>query len=174
MNLNVWIIIFLFVSFRIVHDRNLIWLGVKFNLSVTDGTRQSVAYAFDHHKFDFTLASAWLEKNAKLSIPYKPQKIERPLILRFKSHTPFVNASIDYLHNLTKKCDKLSFNVSIMVNMRHLLQNKQQYGNFLNLTTFTFPDNGRIYATLCVYDKTWYVRFEKYQNTLNYILNRVK
>ena len=244
MNLNVWIIIFLFVSFHIafhiVYDRNLIYSWMKFNLSVTDGTRQSVAYVFDHHKFDLALASAWLEKNAKLSIPHKPQKIKRPLILRFKSHTPFVNASIDYLHNLTKKSDKLSFNVSIMVGMRHLLQNKHQYGNFLNLATFTFhkqrslyenanqlkkcisdckknglqnnlqfcynlltydiminswsfknskldivhsletppqslsPDNGRIHACLCVYDKTWYVRYEKYENTLNHILYRIK
>ena len=145
MNLNVWIILFLFVSFQIVNDQDLPWLGVKYQLAVTDGTRQSVHYVFDHHKFDCTLASAWLEKNAKLSIPHKPQKIERPLILRFKSYTPFVNASIDYLHNISKKCDKLSLNVTILVNMRHSLQNKHQYGNFFNCISFTFHKQRSLY-----------------------------
>ena len=66
--------------------------------------------------------------------------IERPLIFRFKSYTPFVNASIDHLHNITRKCDKLSFKVGIIVSMRHILEleNKHQYGNFINVATFTF------------------------------------
>lgn len=144
--MNVWIICFLFLFFNIVYNNNLFWhLSPPFRVAVTDGTRQSVTYTFDHKYFDFALASHWLENHAKLLIPHKPYEIERPLILRFKSYTPFVNASIDYLHNISKDWDKLSFNVCIIVSMRHILQNKHQYGNYFNFPTFTFHKQRSLY-----------------------------
>lgn len=131
---------------QLIDNQNIFFKIVTgtYNVKISNGTRNSIVYNFNHYSYDFPRAINWLKANGTLTQPANPL-----VILRSLPHvhcgsgkfSPFVKAAMSYL----SMCRfKRPARVGIFINMRHRLKDTNAPGNYLRIAMFLFDPNAKL------------------------------